>query len=241
MRAALHAEWTKLRTVPEAAVLLLLTVVLTVGVSVTAAAFGGIDRVYVSLLGVQLGQAVVAAWGVQILAGEFGTGLARATVTAIPRRLTVLAAKATLLLAGVLAAAVVSVGVSVLAGRALIDGYPATGTGTLLRAAGGAVAYLLLMALLGLGAAAILRGAVTATGVVLGLLYLGPAILNFFIDPDWQRFLYRIMPGTAGQAVMSTVDLGTLPIRPISGLIVAAIWSFVTLGIGAAVFCARDV
>jgi ABC-2 type transport system permease protein len=82
---------------------------------------------------------------------------------------------------------------------------------------------------------------VTATGVVHGLLYLGPAILNFFIDPDWQRFLYRTMPGTAGQAVMSTVDLGTLPIRPISGLIVAAIWSFVTLGIGAAVFCARDV
>jgi ABC-2 type transport system permease protein len=237
--AALRAEWTKLRTVPVCYPVLI--VVLTVGVSVTAAAFGGADPVQVSLLGVQLGQAVVAAWAVQLLAGEFGTGLALATFTALPRRLTVVGAKATLLLGGVLGAAVVSVGASVLAGRALIDDYPALSSGPLLRAAGGAVLYLLAIALLGLGVAAVLRGAVAATGVMLGLLYLAPVIIDFFHDEDWQHAIYRSMPSTAGLTVLSTVDLKTLPIQPLPGLGVAATWAFVTLGIGATVICARDV
>jgi ABC-2 type transport system permease protein len=220
---------------------LLLAVVLTVGVSVGAAAFGGLDRVHVSLLGVQVGQAVVAAWGVQLLAGEFGNGLARATFVALPRRLTVVAAKAVWLLAGVLVVAVVSVGAAVVAGSVLIDGYPGVGGGALGRAVGGSVAYLLLIALLGLGTAALLRSAVAATGVVLGLLYLAPTILSFFPDPDWQRFIFRSMPGTAGLTVLSTVDLGTLPIQPIAGLAVAATWAFATIGVGAAAVCARDV
>jgi ABC-2 type transport system permease protein len=239
--AVLHAEWTKLRTVPEAATLLVLMVLLTVSLSVTAAAFGGVDPVQVSLLGVRLGQAVVAGWAVQLLAGEFGTGLAFATFTAVPRRLTVLAAKAVLLLTGVLGAAVVSVASSVLAGRALIDGYPALTTGPLLRAAGGAVLYLLLIALLGLGVAAALRSAVGGAGVVLSLLYLVPALIQFFGDEDWQRAIFKIMPSTAGLTIVSTVDLAALPIQPWPGLAVAAAWAFAALGIGAAVLCARDV
>ncbi|GAA2658348.1 ABC transporter permease [Paractinoplanes durhamensis] len=240
MRAALHAEWTKLRTIPEAAVFLLLTVVLTVALSVTAAALGAVDRVEASLLGVRLGQAVVAAWAIQLLAGEFGTGLASTTFIALPRRLTVLTAKAVLLLTGVLAAAVVSVTASVLAGRILIDDYPPLTDGPL-RAAAGSVGYLLLIALLGLGAGAALRSAVGATSIVLGLLYLTPVIIGMFSDLETQHHIFRAMPGTAGLTVLSTVDMGTLPIQPLPGLVVAATWAFVTLGVGAAVFCARDV
>ncbi|GIF21955.1 ABC-2 type transport system permease protein [Actinoplanes tereljensis] len=239
MRAALHAEWTKLITVPIYYPALI--VLLTVGLSVTASVFGGEDPVQVSLLGVQLGQAVVAAWAVQLLAGEFGTGLALATFTALPRRLTVLAAKTALLLTGVLGAALLSVGASVLAGRALIGDYPALSSGPLLRAAGGAVLYLLAIALLGLGVAAVLRSPVAATGTILGLLYLAPVIIDFFHNPDWQRAIFRSMPSTAGLTVLSTVDLASLPVQPWPGLGVAATWAFVTFGIGAAVICARDV
>ena len=65
------------------------------------------------LLGVRLGQAAAAAAGVQILAGEYGNGLIRTTLLAVPRRLHVLAAKATLLTAGVVPAAVLGVGAAV--------------------------------------------------------------------------------------------------------------------------------
>jgi ABC-2 type transport system permease protein len=193
-----------------------------------------------SLIGVELGQAAVAVWGVQILAGEYGSGLITATFTALPRRLDVLAAKAAYLLAGVLAASVPAVVVSVLAGRGLATGYPALASGTVLRAAGGAVAYLCLIGLLGLGIGALVRSPVAGTGVVLGLL-LAPTVAMAFLDPDWQRWVYKLSPSTAGQAIQSTVDLHELPIGPWAGLGVAAAWAIVVLGVGALTLRARDV
>lgn len=239
---ALRAEWAKVRTVPDLGAALLLTVVLTVAVAAVAAAAGAgsPDPVHVSLLGVQLGQAVVAAAGVQLLAGEYGTGLIRTTFAALPRRRQVLAAKALLLVAGVATAAVVAVGGSVLAGWLLLDGYPGVPAGALLRAAAGSVLYLILVALLGLGAGAVVRHAAAATGLVLGLLYLVPAMLRFFPDEDLQELVYRLCPATAGQTVQTTVGLAAMPIGPWAGLAVTAGWAAAVTAAGAMVLCRRD-
>ncbi len=176
-----------------------------------------------------------------MLAGEYGTGLIRATFTALPRRLTVLAAKGAYLLAGTAAAALVSVVASVLAGRQLLAGYPALTSAAVLRAAGGSVLYLLAVALLGLGVGAAVRSASAASGVVLGLLYVVPTVLNVFIDPDWQRALYRLGPSTAGLSVLTTVDISALPIGPWAGLAVAAAWGFGAVAVGAMLLWRRDV
>ena len=68
MRSTLHAEWTKLRTVPGPGWLLLAMAVATVatGIAVTSAltcppSDCAIDAAKVSLSGIQLGQAVVAS------------------------------------------------------------------------------------------------------------------------------------------------------------------------------------
>ena len=240
MRAALRAEWAKLRTVPDAAVALPLIALLTVTVSVAASWAASADVVRSSLLGVELGQAAVAVWGVQILAGEYGSGLITATFTALPRRLDVLAAKAVHLLAGVLAVGVPSIVISVLAGRGLATGYPALSSGPVLRAGFGAVAYLCLIGLLGLGVGALVRSPVAGTGVVLGLL-LAPTVTMPFLNPDWQRWMYKLSPSTAGQTMLSTVDMHGLPIGPWAGLGVAAVWAIAVLGVGAFTLWARDV
>ena len=240
MSAALRAEWTKLRTVPDAAIAVPLIGVLTAAVSVIAAGFDSPDAVQSSLLGVQVGQAAVAVWAVQTMAAEHSTGMARTTFAALPRRLTVLLAKAVLLLGGVLAAVVPAVLASVLAGRSMLAGYPALTSATVLRAAGGSVLYLGLIALLALGLAAAVRGAVAATGIVLGLLMV-PAMLSTFADPDLQRLVYKLSPSTAGMTVLSTVDTGTLPIGPWQGLGVAAAWSSGLLALGALLLARRDV
>ena len=101
LRDTLHAEWTKLRTAPGTAWLLLAVVALTVAVSAAAAAATrcpaagcGQDPAKISLTGVDLGQAVVAILAVLAISGEYSTGMIRITLAAMPRRTTVLAAKA---------------------------------------------------------------------------------------------------------------------------------------------------
>ena len=94
MLDALHAEWTKLRTVSGPAWLLLGVVALTAAVS--AAADGAthcpagmncpVDPAKLSLTGIQLGQAVVAVLAVLAICNEYSTGMIRTTFTAMPRR-----------------------------------------------------------------------------------------------------------------------------------------------------------
>ncbi|MEU6986143.1 ABC transporter permease subunit [Streptomyces sp. NPDC046324] len=242
---ALRAEWTKLRTAGGAGWLLLLAVALTVAVGCgTAKAVKcpetgcGQDAVRLALTGVTAGQAVVAVLAVLAVSGEFGTGMIRTTLTAVPSRITVLTAKATVLTTVVLACGTIAVLVSLLAGRHILPGNGFTeahgyalslADGPTLRAAAGSVLYLGLIALIGLGVATAVREAATAIGITLGLLYLFPVVTQVVHDPEWQRHLQQIAPMTAGLAVQATANLPGLPIGPWAGLGVLAAWAAAAL------------
>jgi ABC-2 type transport system permease protein len=227
----MRAELTKLLTLRAPILLLVLLAAVTAAGS-GMAVVDGPDPVHASLQGVLIGQAVAAVAGVQLLAGEYATGLIGTTWLAVPRRLPVLAAKAAWLLIGVFGAAAVAVSGSVMAGRLISSSYPALPSADVLRAAGGSVLYLCLIALMGLGVAAVVRNAAFAAGIMLGLLYLVPAAMQFFPDPEWQETLYRLNPSTAGLAIQTTVDAANLPIGPWTGLAVAAAWAFGSLLLG---------
>ncbi len=253
----LHAEWTKLRTVASTGWLLLAAAVLTVGVSATADAAaacpsGGCqaDPAKLGLTGVQAGQAIVAIIAVLAVSGEYSTGMIRITLTAMPRRLAVLAAKATLIASLVLAAGAVAVLASVLAGRLIlpghgftaVHGYPplSLGSGPLLRAACGSVLYLALIALLSLGVATAVRESAVAIGLVLGLLYLFPVVTSVISNQHWQRHLEQIGPMTAGLDIQATAKLSGLPLTPWQGLGVLALWAAGALVLGALILRFRD-
>ncbi len=213
MRSALHAEWTKLRTTAGPAWLLLAAVAATValGAVVTAAAACpqpgcDLDPVRLSLTGVYLGQAPVAILAVLAISGEYSTGLIRVTLTAVPRRPAVLAAKATVLTLTVAAAGGVALLATFLTTR---ESCPLAG-GPALRAYAGSVLYLVLIALLSLGIAAAVRDSATAIGIVLGLLYLPPILARSIGDPHWQRLLERVAPMSAGLAVLAAWAAGAL-------------------------------
>ncbi|HEV3294328.1 MAG TPA: hypothetical protein VG123_35550, partial [Streptosporangiaceae bacterium] len=193
---ALHAEWTKTRTMASTGWLLLAAIALTVAVGAAAAAGTScpsgvvcqVDPAKVSLTGIDLGQAVVAMVGVLAISNEYSTGMIRITLSAMPRRTVVLAAKAAVLGLQVLAAGTIAVLASVLAGRLILSGHGFTpahgyellslGHGPVLRAAAGSVLYLALVALLSLGVATAVRDSAVAIGIVLGLLYLFPIVAN---------------------------------------------------------------
>lgn len=257
---ALRAEWTKAWTLPGTPWLLLAVVAVTVALSAAAAAAvtcaesgctaGSFDTTKLSLTGVLLGQALVAVLGVMMVAGEYGTGMISCTLAAVPRRWTVLGAKAGVLIALVLSAGTVAVLGSVLAGRLLLPGNGfSTASGfpplslddsVTLRAAGGSVLYFALIGLLSLGVATALRDAATAVGVVLGVLYLSPVLVQVISDPGVRRHLRQLSPATAGLAVQATVDLPSLPIGPWAGLGVLAVWAAAALACGGLVLQLRD-
>jgi ABC-2 type transport system permease protein len=112
--------------------------------------------------------------------------------------------------------------------------------GSVLRASIGSVLYLILIALLSLGIATALRDSAAAVGVVLGLLYLFPILIQMINDPDWQRHLQQIGPMNAGLAVQATVGIADLPIAPWSGLAVLAAWTAAALVIGGGLMRLRD-
>ena len=258
LRYALHAEWTKLRTVSGPGWLLLGIAVLIIAVS--TAAVGAthcpqnltcqLDTTKLSLTGVQFGQAVVAILAVLTISNEYSSGMIGTTLAAMPRRHTMLAAKAILLAALVLVAGAVAVFGSVLAGHLILPGHGFTAArgfppmwlsyGPTLRAASGSVLYLALIALMSLGVAVIVRDSATSIGVVLALLYVFPIVLAFVGNPHWQRRLERWTPTIAGLTIQATTGLRSLAISPWGGLGVLGIWAAAALVLGALALRLRD-
>jgi ABC-2 type transport system permease protein len=182
-----------------------------------------------------------AILAVLVISGEYSSGMIRTTLTAMPRRSTVLAAKALVLTGVVAAAGTIAVLGSLLAGRLVLPrGSLALADGPALRAAAGSVLYLTLIALLSLGVAAIVRDSATSIGVILGLLYLLPILAQVIGDPHWQRLLERIGPMSAGLAIQATTDVQDLPLGPWAGLGVTAGWAAAALAAGGLLLSRRD-
>jgi ABC-2 type transport system permease protein len=253
---AVRAEWTKLRTLNGTWWLLLAVIALTVAVGAGAATAAtcqvagcGQDPAKVALSGIDLSQALVAILAVVAISGEYSTGMIRTTLTAMPRRLSVLGAKAIVVTGLALAAGTVGVLASVLAGRLILSGrgftplhgYPplSLADGPDLRAAAGSVLYLALIALLALGVATAVRDSAVSIGVVLGLLYLFPVIASA-LNPHWSRHLQQIGPMSAGESIQATVGLRSLPLAPWQGLGVLALWAAGALIVGGLVLQRRD-
>jgi ABC-2 type transport system permease protein len=255
MSEALRAEWTKLRTLATTGWLVIAAVAVTVAVSagviaathVSSAA--GEDPTKLALTGIDLGQAVIAVLAVATISEEYATGMIRVTLAAVPRRLVLLAAKAANLAGLALLAGLLAVSGALLAGRLLLPAAgldPAHGYALVslsqsrtLRAAGGSIIYLGLIALFGLGVATIIRDSAVSIGVVLGMLYLPPILAQAVADP-LRRHLLQIAPMTAGLAIQATRNLRAQPIAPWAGLGVLAVWAGVSLLVGGLRLRLRD-
>jgi ABC-2 type transport system permease protein len=249
--SSLNAEWTKLRSSPGTIWLLLGVIALTVALGALAdtathcpAHVCHADPTRAMLIGIDLSQAVVAVLAVGVISGEYGTGMIRVTLAAMPRRTAVLAAKAATVTGVVLVAGALAVAASMLAGRLILPGrgFPPLSVtdGPMLRAAGGSALYLALIALLSLGIGTAVRNAAAAMGAVLGLLYLIPIIATTVTDAAWHRHLEQLAPMTAGLTIQYTTGLRGLPLSPWAGLGVLAAWAAGALLLGGLLLRLRD-
>jgi len=258
---ATRAEWVKQRSLPSTAWLSLGTPIATIAVSTImlstthTSATGDpgasrIDPARLSLTGTLVGQAVIVAIAALAIGEEYGTGMIRTTVAAIPRRSHILAAKA-LVLAGISAVAgVTAVAGCLVAARLLLPGagidpehgYPPVGIGDgpTLRAAAGSVLYFVLIGLLALGLTAAVRDTAASIGVVLAVLYLPLLLIQAVSDP-LRRHLEQIAPMTAGMAVQATANPQGQPLGPWAGIGVLTAWAAGALLLGGLTLRCTDV
>jgi ABC-2 type transport system permease protein len=261
MTRAVRAEWTKLRTLPSTWWLLLAAVALTVLIGWAGTATLDIrhcvapycyeDTTKISLIGVRVSQAAVVILAVLAVTSEYGTNLIKSTLAAVPGRLTVLTSKLVVVVGVTVAAGVLGVLGSLWAARAVLpgngftvaNGYPplSLADDLTLRAAVGSIAYLGLIAVLGLGVGAIVRDTAGAVTVVLMLLYGSPMLALVISDERWQHRLHRWSPMDAGLTIQATRDLAaTTHIGPWAGLGVLAAYAGAALVGGAVLFRLRD-
>ncbi|GAB4051348.1 ABC transporter permease [Catellatospora paridis] len=261
MRRSLHAEWTKLRTLPSTGWLLVAAVAGTVLVGYAATGTLDIehcrapwcyeDTTKLSLLGVRLGQAAIVILAVLAVTPEYGTKMIKTTLAATPGRLTVLASKLAVVTGITLLAAVLGVLGSFLAARAVLpgngftsaNGYPPLSLSDELtrRAAVGSVLYLGLIAVLGVGIGALVRDTAAAVTTVLTLLFAAPVLAMLVTDPRWQHRIHRFAPMDAGLTIQTTRDIAaTTHIGAWAGMGVLAAYAAAALVAGALVFRFRD-
>lgn len=246
MTPAIRAEWAKSWSDPGTAWLLAGVVVSTVSVGVLVAAASRCpaagcvtDPAKTSLAGVYLGQALATLVGVLAIGGEYGTGMIRVTLTAMPRRDTMLIAKALVLTCQLLVASALAAGGSMLAGWLILPGHWFGGAEW--RASFCAMVYLTLIAALSLGVTTVMRDSAAAAGTVLGLLFLFPVAASLVSDRTLERHLEQISPLLAGMDSQAVSGLRNLPLSPWQGLGVVALWAVGALLLGGVLLRLRDV
>ena len=202
-----RAEWTKLWSVRSTPWALLATAAALVSLAVVFPATGPAvppDPAAYGLRGFFQAQLGAAAVGALVVTGEYATGSIRATLAATPQRLTLLAAKALVVVATVGVVATASallaflVAARVLAGRGVSV---APGDPGALRAVIGAGLYLAVVAVLALALAVLVRTSAGAIALVVALMLVLPGIANA-LPASWQETVVPYLPAEAGQAII---------------------------------------
>jgi hypothetical protein len=251
----IHSEWTKVRSLRSSWIVLGVAAIVTVALAgafgygfgqrvrageIAATPAGALDATF---LGLDLFSLVVGVFAVLQLSGEYGSGLIRASLTAVPRRWPLIGAKAVVLVAvtGPLAVAVCLA--SFLTCQLFAGAAGASiGDPGVLRAVLGAAAYPVASGLIGLGVGALVRNlAGSVTVFVAGYLFI-PAILPAALPQRIQDDTLQYLPIAAGQALYAmSRDSG--PVRllsPAAGGLVLTAWVLAILACGALALHRRD-
>jgi ABC-2 type transport system permease protein len=207
-RGTLRSELTKFRSVRSTYWTLILLVLVSIAWSIafcwgTASHWSpgqeaGFDPTQSSVVGMaQLGQLVIIVLGTLTITSEYSTGMIRTSLTVMPRRGVLFAAKATVFAAAALVVALPTGFACFFIGQALLA--PTHVTATLsqpgvLRAVIGAGLYVVLCGLFAVALGTILRSTAGAMTTSYGLLFLLPELAKG-LPSSWYNDLDRWLPG----------------------------------------------
>jgi hypothetical protein len=249
----LAAEWIKFTTLRSTWILLAVTVLLTAGLPILVASLlgtvspggraritaGGVSDIVFN--GLSLAQLIVGALAVLFLSSEYTTGMIRSTMTAVPARLPVLAAKSLIIALVSYLVTTFSVYLALLIANPMLSGYGAgiSVTGDVTRSYLLAGVYVAGIALLGLGLAELLRNSAGGITSLAGLIFVLPIVFRL-IPVDFFTQLGKYLPASAGQQ-MFAVRIQSGDLDQVQGAAVLTAWIVVLLVAASVSMRRRDV
>lgn len=224
-RGAIHSESTKLLTLRTPWVLGVAMVALSAGVGAILALTASTDDSAMATTTravsavTQSGRLFVAIIAVLSVTNEFASGQVRTTFVAVPKRLTVLAAKCVVIAAVAVVLTVVSAAAAwAVSTVVLVAGSAATSPSfdpAMLRATGSTALWLVVVAVFSVMVATIVRHAAAGIAIVLGTLYIltiGVQLISIAIKSDATRFVFTSIPNTLDQLFSGSEPSGDLAI-----------------------------
>ncbi|WP_149258277.1 ABC transporter permease subunit [Actinomadura sp. K4S16] len=253
----LLSEWTKIRTVRSTLWTLILLVLLDLGftalfVGLTVAQWDKTDPAdraqvvadptgFILGSGFFLSQLTICVLGVLVIASEYSTGMIRASLLAVPRRLPVLWAKSLVFAAVVLVLGVAVSFASFFIGSALIGDKAEVSLADdgVLRAVVGGGLYLAMLGLFALAIGAIVRHTAGGiTGVIGFVLVLAP--LAQLLPGSIGDHIHAYLPSEAGHLIAQARQGQNDLLTPWQGYGVFALWTAVLLAVAAVLLKRRD-
>ncbi len=175
--------------------------------------------------GYMLAELLIGVLGVLFVSGEYGTGMIRSTLAAVPKRIPVLYAKAVVFGGIVFGSALVVSFVSFLTSQAILStshrGFSLTDP-TALRVVIGVAVYLTLVGLLGSALGWIVRSTAGGISALVAVLLVLPVILQT-LGGSWGASIGQFLPSAAGGSFLSSVRADHT-LAPWTGLGVMALW-----------------
>src|SRR6516165_4272393 len=283
LAGTIRSEFTKLRSVRSTYWTIAALFVVSVGFAAIAgfaiannlhsnpANKAGMDATQASLGGFfELGQLIIAVLGALTITSEYSTGMIRTSLTAMPRRGTVYAAKLLVFTTVALVISLITSFIAFFVGQAAMSGsgvsasllhsitIPAnafqngpssnvtfSGTivispGTVLTAIIGTALFVTAAALIAFGLGAIIRHTAGAITSAIGLMFIIPIIVQLLPD-TWRWDIMRFFPDAAGRVLSVTVGQQNPHLWSAWPQFgVTLVYAAVLLGVGAYLFRKRD-
>lgn len=201
----------------------------------------------ISLFGLLIGQLIIIVLGALTLTSEYSTGMIRTSLTAMPRRGTVFAAKGIVFGAVALVTGLVTSFLAFFAGQAILSGEHVStslGQSEVLRTVIGGGLFLAVCGLLSFGIGAMLRHTAGAIAAGIGIMFVLWILSQFLPGPPsgWfgQADIDKWIPFNAGSAIWQNQANGLNPFSPWIGFAVFCAYAAVAIIGGLVVFLRRD-
>jgi ABC-2 type transport system permease protein len=253
------AEWTKIRSVRSTVWSLAIFVVGTIGLTalfcwlaVHAIQTGRAPRRSADLLGdpvtfilrtgIGFGQLAICVLGALTMTTEYSTGVIRASLLAVPKRLPVLVAKCVVFTGLIFVIAEIVVFVSFFVGKAVIHPvvHVSLSQPNVARAVVGTGLYLTVLGLFALAIGALIRHSAGAIATVIGLVLVVGPLLSLLDSYDWGKHVHDWFPTVAGGFVRNVVPASDQVLSPWQGFAVFCGWTALLLAGGAYLLKRRD-